>query len=1050
MKNHFFELQNKCKGLFFMKAFAMLLLIAITTIQVSANQQSRKSVSGTVTDALSSETLPGATVLEKGTNNGTVTDIDGNFTLQVAENSVIIVSYVSYKTQEIPTTGSQVFNVALELDVVGVEDVVVIGYGTVKKSDLTGAVASIASDDIRANIGSGIDQALQGRTAGVSVTTNSGTPGASPTVRIRGMGTITNPNPFYVVDGVPVSAESVGALNPGDIESMEVLKDASAAAIYGARAANGVILITTRRAQAGKSNIMVDAYTGVQSVAKKYDIMNAEDWVSFRNAAGQPWRDSSTVQYTDWQDEIFRQAKVNSMQVSFLNGTEKLNSAIIGSYFNQEGIVKGSDYERYTLRINTTSKLKPWLTVGENLGISHSTRNIIPEQNEWSSVVIQALNMDPTTPVYTEDGNHHGSLNNNITNPVGLIERNHNVLKTDQVLGSAFVEIRPLPWLTFKSSVGLEVNRYNNEQFSPIFYESNTVNSTNTSLYHGDFSMNTLLMEQLLTLQKSIGQHDIQFLAGYTRQNSSYRLNMRQIMGVPESPDLWLISNGEAASMEYEDVAGLLPVPAGLNGTPYDASMVSYLSRLIYSFGNRYDFTASVRRDGSSKFGAANRWGNFPSFAAGWKISEESFFPENDVLTFAKIRAGWGKLGNQEIGDYAAYTNVTYGLNYTLGAYGQQARYPGGAPRGFANAGIKWEETIQTNIGLDVLMFNSKLNINFDYFDRLTEDMLAQVPVPRLTGIQDPPFANAGAISNKGWELNTSYRDRDNEFKWQVGFNISQVKNEVLRLGSDQPINSAPFRASDYIARTEVGMPIAYFYGFEVEGYYQTQEEIDQLNEIAREVLGRPSASYDNRKAAPGDIKFKDINNDGVITTDDKTFIGSPHPDFTYGVNLEFEYKGFDLNIFGQGVYGNDVFMATIYYLQSGDGYWNLMNSAKDYWKQEGDNTAIPAIPGSVDANKRISDWYVRDGSYFRIKNVQLGYTLSQAMSEKIGFEKIRIYATGQNLLSFHNYEGFDPEIGSGINQGSDIGQRGLLDIGIDRGMYPLPRTISFGLNLTF
>jgi TonB-dependent starch-binding outer membrane protein SusC len=1055
MMNHFLNYFRKYRNMPAKGVLIAFMLITATVLQTYAAQQDKKTIAGTVTDALTGESLPGATIMEKGTSNGTITGIDGQFTLRVAENSTLIVTYVSYKMQEFLVSGKSEFKIVLEPDVVGVEDVVVIGYGTVKKSDLTGAVASIAADDIRSNIGSGIDQALQGRTAGVTVTSNSGTPGASPTVRIRGMGTITNPNPFYVVDGIPVSAESVGMLNPGDIESMEVLKDASAAAIYGARAANGVILITTRRAKTGKSNIMVDAYTGVQNVAKKYDIMNGSDWITYRNAAKQAWQDSSQVNQTDWQDEIFRQALVNNVQVSFLNGTEKINSAIIGSYFKQEGIVKGSDYERFTLRINTTSNLKPWLTIGENIGISSSTQNIVPEQNEWSSVVIQALTMDPTTPVYNENNDHHGSLNNNITNPMGLIERNHNVLKTNQLLGSAFIEIKPLPWISFKSSVGAEISQSNNEQFTPIFYESTTVNSSNTSLYHGDFKMNTFLFEQLLTFTKNFNDvHNVQFLAGYTRQQSSYRLNMRQIAGVPSSKDLWLISNGEMASLQYEDVAGLLPVPLGLSGQPYDASMISYLARLIYSYKNRYDLTASVRRDGSSKFGPASRWGNFPSFALGWKLSEEAFFPKNNIVNFAKIRAGWGKLGNQEIGNYASYTNVTYGFNYTFGEYGAQASYPGGAPTGFANAGIKWEETVQTNLGLDMYMFDSKLNLNFDYFNRITEDMLAQVPVPNLTGILTPPFANAGSISNKGWELNASYRNRDKAFKWQVGMNLGHVKNNVERLGSEQPINSAPFRASDYISRTQVGMPIASFYGFITDGIYQTQDEIDQLNEMAREKTGNPKFSYDNRRAKPGDIKYKDISGpkgepDGVIDSYDRDFIGNPHPKLTYGVNIEMEYKGFDLKVFGQGVYGNDIFMATLYYLQSGDGYWNLLNSSNNYWQKEGDITNVPGL-GQVETNMRLSDRYIRDGSFFRIKNVQLGYTLPKTFTTQIGFESIRVYATGQNLLSFHKYEGFDPEIGTGRNQGGSVNQRGLLDIGIDRGMYPLAKAVSLGINVTF
>jgi TonB-dependent starch-binding outer membrane protein SusC len=1058
MKNHVMSLQKRQLRLI-LKVF-MTFFLFFMVIQSQAALQEKRPVKGNVKDAGTNEPLPGATILEKGTTNGTITDIDGNFTLSVNPKGTLQISYVSYKTVDVPVSGNSQINVELSPDVIGVSDVVVIGYGTVKKSDLTGAVSSVSAADIRQNIGSGIDQALQGRTAGVSVTSNSGSPGASPTVRIRGMGTITNPNPFYVIDGIPVSSESVGLLNPGDIESMEVLKDASAAAIYGARAANGVVLISTRKAKAGKSTISLDAYSGIQSVAKKYDIMNSEDWTTIRNRAGQPWQDSSKVHYTDWQDEIFRNAKVNSVQLSFLNGSDKINSAIIGSYFKQEGIVLGSDYERFSVRANTSSKLKSWLTIGENIGYTHAKQDIIPEQNEWSSAVVQALVMDPTAPVHNADGSSSAAILNNITNPVGLLERNHNVLKTDQLLGNVYVEIKPLSWLTFRSSVSTEINNYENEQFFPIFTESSTVQNTVTTLVNGNYKLNTLLMEQLLTFQKTFNEkHDVQFLVGYTSQQSSYRLNMRSISGVPESSDLWLVSNGDVSTLQYADVVGSSSslasyLPSTLSGLPYDASMISYLARLIYSFDNKYDITASVRRDGSSKFGSANRWGNFPSFAAGWKISEEPFFPKNSILSFAKLRAGWGMLGNQEIGDYASYTNVTYGFNTTFGPYGAQIRYPGGAPTGFANKGIKWEETMQTNVGLDALLFNSKLNINFDYFYRLTTDMLAQVPVPGVTGIQDAPFANAGSVSNKGWELNLTYRNRDNDFKYELGCNIGAVKNNIEKLGSDQPINSASFRSIDYISRTEVGMPIAYYYGYVVEGIFQNKEQIAEYNQKAKDFTGKKTAVYDNARAKPGDIIFKDISGpdgtpDNQITDADRTFIGSPHPDFTYGVNAKFEYKNFDLSIFGQGVYGNKIFMATLYYLQSGDAYWNLLNSTKNYWKQEGDVTDVPRL-GLSDANMRLSDRYVKDGSFFRIKNIQLGYTLPSSLSKRMGIEAAHIYLSGQNLFSFHKYEGFDPEIGTGRNQGASVNQRGLLDIGIDRGMYPIAKTISVGLNLTF
>jgi TonB-linked SusC/RagA family outer membrane protein len=1014
-------------------------------------KQQNRTINGNVKDASTGDALPGVTVLEKGTNNGVVTDMDGNFTITVDANSTLQISYVGYKPQEIPVAGREDFSINMELEVVSLSEIVVIGYGTMKKSDLTGAVASVSSEDIKQNIGSGIDQALQGRTAGVTVTTNSGAPGASPSVRIRGMGTITNPNPFFVVDGMPVSSESIGSINPGDIESMEVLKDASAAAIYGARAANGVVLITTRRAKEGKSSINFDAYYGVQSVAKKYEIMDGTQWTTIRNASGEPWKDSSKVVNTDWQDEIFRKAQVSSYQLSFLNGTDKTSYAVSGSYFNQEGIVKGSDYERFTVRVNSTSNIRKWLVVGENIGLSHSKQDFIPEQDEWSSVAVQAITMDPTTPVYDTAGNPMGSLNNNITNPIGLIERNHNVFKTDQLLGNMYLELKPFSWLSFKSSVGSEINRYENEQFFPIYYESPSLQSNTTVLLNGWFKMNTLLFEELLTLKKTFaGKHDVQFLLGYTRQQSSYRLDLRQTSNVPESEDMWYISNGDATVIQYEDVQSLLNIPpqSHLSNIPFDASMISYLGRLIYSFGGRYDLTASIRRDGSSKFGASKRWGNFPSFAAGWKISEESFFPKNQWINFLKLRAGWGQLGNQEIGDYAAYTSVTYGFNYTYGPYGNQQTYYGGAPIGFANQGIKWETTEQTNIGLDANLFRTTLSINFDYFIRLTKDMLAQTPVPGVTGIEIAPFVNTGSVSNKGYELNVNYRNQHGKLRYGVGINIGHVKNEVTKLGSNQPISSAFFRASEPIARTEVGQPIAYFYGYKTEGIYQTRAEIDSLNALAQAATGSSKAMYDSKVRA-GDVKMVDVDGDGQITTSDKTFIGSPHPKLTYGINIDLDYGPFDLKIFGQGVYGNKVFMSTIYYLHSGSAYWNLLTDMDNYWKKEGDQTDIPRL-GSYPYNLRLSDLYVKDGSYFRVKTIQLGYTLPFAVLKKIGVTRCRIYYNGQNLISIHHYQGFDPEIGVGRNTGNTISDRGFLDIGIDRGMYPLAKTHSVGINLSF
>lgn len=1019
----------------------------------ASKRQPIKRVSGNVRDAETNEVLPGVTIVEKGTSNGTITDTEGNFALDVSEAGTLQISYVGYSAQEFAVAAiSGTLSVTMQPELVSLSEIVVIGYGTVKKSDLTGAVSSVSADDIRQNIGSGIDQALQGRTAGVTVTTNSGTPGASPTVRIRGMGTITNPNPFYVVDGMPVSAETVGALNPGDIESLEILKDASSAAIYGARAANGVVLITTKKARAGQSSITFDAYTGVQTIAKKYDITSGTEWVTLHNAMGDPWQDSSTVVNTDWQDEIFRKANVTNLQLSFLNGTEKSNYAIVGNYFKQDGIVKGSSYDRYSLRINTSSAIKKWLTIGENISFAHANQSLIPEQDEYTSVIIQALTIDPITPVYTAEGNPSGAVFNNIGNPVGAIERNHNQLKTDQMLGNAFIDIRPFPWLSLKTNFGVELARYQNEQFIPEFFESATIQSTQTILSNGTYNLSNMLIEEIATFQKVfLQQHDVQFMVGYTRQLSQYRLALSTTAGVPENADLWYISNGnyDPNVYRYEDIAGQLnplSFPSRYGRQPTDAAMVSYLARLIYSFRGKYDLTASIRRDGSSKFGPNNRWGNFPSFAAGWKVSEESFFPKNDMLNFVKLRAGWGMLGNQEIGDYASFTTVSSGMEYTFGPGGTQVMYEGGAPRSFANQDVKWESTQQLNIGMDANLLRYKLTFNFDYFIRKTNDMLAQVPVPGVAGIMDPPYANVGSVSNKGFEINLYYRNRESTLKYGFGGNLGAFKNEVLSLGEGQPISSAGFRAGYTISRTEVGHPIASFYGYQTDGYFQSQAELDSLNNIARAATGY---SYDGR-LRPGDIKMKDTNGDHVITDADRTFIGNPHPKFSYGINVDLEYKGIDLGIFGQGVYGNDVYMATIYYLESGGGYWNMSTTMLDYWEKQGDQSAVPRLGVSIqEKNMRMSDRYVKDGSFFRIKNVQLGYTLPSDITSRVGIEKFRIYVNGQNLVSFHKYKGFDPEIGIG-RSGGTADQRDVLDIGIDRGMYPLARTITAGVNVNF
>ena len=767
----------------------------IVLTRSAVNLQEKKTVTGTITDSETGDGLPGVTVLEKGTSNGTITDLDGNYTLSVAADGILVISYVGYVTEEINVSGMSVVDVTMIPDIISLEDVVVIGYGTIKKSDLTGAVASVSAEEMQQSAVSGLDQALQGRTAGVSVTANSGTPGAAPMVMIRGMGTVTNPDPLFVVDGMPMSATAVGALNPGDIESTEILKDASAAAIYGSRAGNGVVIITTKKGSVGKTSLSFDAYTGVQSVAKTLDLVDATDFITLRNAAGQTWEDSSLVSNTDWQSEIFRPASISNYQLSCLGGTENITYALTGSYYDQEGIIKGSDYKRYTFRVNTTANVKPWLSAGENISYIYSKQDVIPEENEYTSVVITALTMDPAVPVEYPNAadftnpydRFYPAQRNNIRNPVGIIERNHHVLQTNKILGNVFVDFKPVKWLSFRTNFGLESTRQNREIFEPEYYESADALRPQNLLIKVDYNNTSVLWENTVTFKKVIAEkHDITLLGGYSRQLTSYRYMAGAAYNVPIDDNLWFFSNSTpnpdlGSTNDFQDITNIIGDYTLLNPIPYDAALISYIGRLLYSYDGKYDIHATIRRDGSSRFTGEDKWGLFPSFAAGWKISEESFFKNVGFINFLKLRAGWGKLGNQEIGDYAAYTDVQYNINYSFGNYPQTA-YPGGAPLGLGNRNLYWEETVMSNIGLDINFLNNKLAFNIDAYIRNTSNMLSQVPIPLVVGVTNPPYVNKGEVQNKGIEVNAVFKEKRGDFSYSLGANIAFLSNEVFPL----------------------------------------------------------------------------------------------------------------------------------------------------------------------------------------------------------------------------------------------------------------------------
>ena len=1019
-------------------------------------QEEKVTVSGHITDSESSDGLPGVTIVEKGTSNGTITDLDGNYTLSVAADASIIVSYVGYVTEEIVVGGQTTIDLALIPDIISLEDVVVIGYGTIKKSDLTGAVASVSSEELSQSAVSGIDQALQGRTAGVTVTSNSGSPGSAPSVRIRGTGTVTNPDPLFIVDGVPVEASDVGALNPGDIESTEILKDASAAAIYGARAANGVVILTTKKGKAGTSTVNFDMYTGVQNLAKKYELTSAQEFISIRNKSGiYDWEDSSQVVNTDWQDEIFRKnALISNYQLSFSGGTEKTTYALMGSYYNQEGIVKTTGYERLTFRINSASEIKPWLKVGENVTYTSSKTDLVQEQNEHVSVVATSLTIDPATPVYDSNGVPSTSLRNNIKNPVGTLEYDDDQLKNNKLLGNLFIDIKPLDWLSFKTSFGASNTTVKEEAFFRDYNESTTYFRNQNMLVNASYDYRLLIWENTLSFSKTFAEkHDIQALVGYSRQSNIYRYSVAASNDIPDDPNLHFISNtSDPATIGYGDITqevGGYNIWNPLNPydnqlVPYDAYLISYLGRIMYNYNNLIDIHASVRRDGSSKFGSDTKWGIFPAFAGGLKISELGFLKDNEYVSFLKIRVGYGQLGNQEVGNYRSYTDVATSHNYATGPGEAQTTAPGGAPTSVGNDDLKWETTEMTNFGLDLNMFKNKLSLNADYFIRTTKDMLVEVPVPGYLGIRTAPLVNKGSIRNNGFELNLVFKNRTGDFNYEVSGNIAFIKNEVLELGSDDAAIQGGYynRGGFFVSRTEVGEPIASFYGYVTDGYWQTQEEIDAANQNARDQSGDPDAVYDSDWTAPGDIKFKDLDGDGMVTNADQTFIGNPSPDITYGININLSYKIFDLSIFGQGVHGNEIVQSLIYFHEGSNAYWNMSPVMNDTWTPDNPNPSAPRFDQlSSNDNLRISDRYVKDGSYFRIRNLQIGVSLPKSICDQLKLQKLRVYFAAQNLVTFSKYTGFSPIVGTGNE---------VLDMGIDRGLYPEARSYMIGASLTF
>jgi TonB-linked SusC/RagA family outer membrane protein len=1005
------------------------------------------TVSGIITDKESGMGMPGVTVVEAGTFKGTTTDIDGKYAITVSSPSATLeISFIGFTSQKLQINSRTIINVVLNPEVTQLSELVVVGYGTQKKKVVTGAIASVNAEDITSTPVLRIEQAMQGRTAGVQVTNLSGQPGEAPTIRIRGTGTTGNSNPLYIVDGIAVGG--IDYLNPGDIESIDVLKDAASAAIYGARAANGVVLITTKSGKAGKMSITYSGYTGIQNVAKKIDMLNAEQYMMMMNEGlrnkGQPEEfDLNEIPKfnTNWQDLLFQKnVPIQNHEVSILGGNEKTTYASSMSYFSQQGIIGGdkSQFDRITARLNTKSQVNKVFSFGNNLSYTHIIRRGIGSNESFNGAFSSALNMDPLTPLYEADpdklalppfsnnpvltdnmGRVYGIseyVGGEVVNPMALLEIQTAETRVDKIVGSIFGEAEILKGLKVNTSLGIDLAYVLNDSYRPLYYLNDAqLNIDETSVSKQIDRYFTWQWENTVSYTKQIDDHNFSFLAG----TSARKYNFENLTGFNAKVPL-TDPNNVYLNMATDTVW------VATGGADHSA-LASTFGRINYDYKSRYAFTGIIRRDGSSKFGANNRYGIFPSLGVSWVASDEAFFPELKNIDQIKFRASWGINGNEEIGNHQFVSRIDKTRGYIFG----NGRLTGASPYSIENADIQWEESEQIDIALDLAAFNNRLIATIDYYVKTTKGLLETIPIPGHVG-NVPPVANVGSVQNKGVELGINWRNAAKDFRYAVGLNASYNKNEMTKIGNDEKVlPGANWAIAGMVTRTELGLPIAYFYGYQTDGIFQNQSEVFQHIGVTGKVL-QPDAK-------PGDVRFVDVNNDGVLSPNDRTMIGNPTPDWTFGFNASVDYKQFDFSFLLTGTYGNDIFNGS----QRQDlKFTNRTTAILDRWTGEGTSTTVPrfVMQDNINLNYRVSDLYIEDGSYLRLKNLQLGYTLPGNILKKIGASTWRFYVSGENLITLTKYTGADPEIGA----------RSSFDIGIDRGIYPQARTWRLGTTITF
>lgn len=988
-------------------------------------QQQAKTVTGTVTD-VSGEPIIGANIRIKGTTTGTITDIDGNFSIEAEPQSVIEVSYIGYLTQETVINNQKSIRFLLKEDTKTLDEVVVIGYGVQKKADLTGSVANINTEKLNTQSNANIGQALQGKIAGVDIVSQGGAPGSGTRIMVRGIGTLNNAFPLYIVDGMYMN--SIDHINPNDIASIDVLKDASSAAIYGSRAANGVIIVTTKEGSntEGKPIIDLSVNLGISTASKFLDMLDAKGWAEVttiaRQAIGKPALDMATdlanKPDNDWQDIMFRPALMQNYNLS-VKGGGKYSTYYTGlGYFNQDGIVKGTNYQRYNIQSKNDYK-RGIFSAGTNLIISFSHDKPLHQELRGGMIgtILQSV---PTLEKYddTREGGYGGTYGDvvNIPHPLAIIDDNimDRYNENVKIFANLYAQIELFKGLKYKLNLtpDFSFERYKNYLNK---YDFGLATNSITQLTERQRRRRNILVENLLTFDRTFGEHKISALAGYTYQDSRFRHIQAYGEGLPQG-----LEEIDAATTNRSN-----------EGNSWRSVLTSILGRVFYSYQNKYLFTATIRRDGSSKFGKNNRYGYFPSFSLGWNVAEEKFMENVHWLDQLKLRGGYGVLGNQEIDNYQYSSTITTGINYPDG---NGSLLQGAFPKNFANPDIKWEETAMTNVGIDFMAFNNRLSLTADYYVKNTKDILLTVPIPISSGGANDPIRNAGKIRNNGFEFNLGWMDQPNpDISYGINLIGSFNKNKVIAMGSESgSIKGGSTNQNITTSETKAGYPIGGYWLISTAGYFNSQEEVDAYAKDGKKI--QPAAE-------PGDIKFVDANNDGVINDDDRVFQGSPFPDFTFALNGNMRYKNFDLSIGLQGVLGNKIYNATRQTLEDVTKGSNFLASCLDYWTPENKNASHPRLTWD-DPNRNTraeSDRYLENGSYLRLRSVQLGYTFPQTWF-KGAIQHARVYINAENLFTITSYSGYSPDVNA-----DNANYRGF-----DNFIYPTNRTFMLGLNVTF